>query len=251
MSGATTGDTAGSEVLVSYVHGGAGMPAGFRRGLTDAAERVSGLLAARGLTVRIVDAAHPDLTPAEALVSAAGVIVLGGGDVAPEVYGQAIEVDNLYYVDAAADRFEIELVRRAAEAGTPVLGICRGSQVINVAFGGSLVQDLGPGLHNREVVGDPWTDHDVALEAGTRVAALFGEERVTVRTGHHQAVDRLGEGLRIAGRADDGVVEATEGIDRWIVGLQWHPEEAQGDPLALERFFDGFSAAVREGSRDG
>jgi len=246
-----SGEESGTEVLVSYVHGGAGMPEGFRQGLTDSAERVSGLLRERGLSVRIIDAAQPNLPPAEALAGASGLIVLGGGDVAPEVYGQAVLVDNLYYVDAAADRFEIELVRRASEAGIPVLGICRGSQVINVAFGGSLVQDLGPGLHNREVVGDPWTDHDVALEAETRVAELFGEERVTVRTGHHQAVDRLGEGLRIAARADDGVVEATEGIDRWIVGLQWHPEEAQGDPIALERFFDGFSAAVREDLLEG
>lgn len=236
----------GAEVLVSYVHGGAGMPEGFRRGLTDAAERVTGLLAERGLSVRIVDAARPDVAPAEALRGAAGLIVLGGGDVAPELYGQPVEADNLYYVDAAADRFETELVRLAAAVYTPVLGICRGSQIINVAFGGTLVQDLGTGLHNREVVGDPWTDHEVTLEPGSRVQELFGEPRIVVRTGHHQAVDALGDGLRVAARAADGVVEATEATDRWVVGLQWHPEEAQGDPVALAGFFDGFAGAVRE-----
>ena len=233
------------EVLISYVHGGAGMPEGFRQGLIDSAERVSALLAECGLKVRIIDSANPEAPPAEALGQAAGLIVLGGGDVAPEVYGQETTVDNLYYVNADADLYETELVRRAAAADAPVLGICRGSQVINVAFGGTLVQDLGTGLHNREVVGDPWTDHEVLLEETSLVRELFAESQLTVRTGHHQAVDALGAGLRVAARAEDGVVEATEAVDRWVVGLQWHPEEAQGDPVALARFFDGFAQAVR------
>ncbi len=233
------------EVLISYVHGGAGMPEGFRQGLIDSAERVSALLAERGLKVRIIDSANPEAPPAEALGQAAGLIVLGGGDVAPEVYGQETTADNLYYVNADADLYETELVRRAAAADAPVLGICRGSQVINVAFGGTLVQDLGTGLHNREVVGDPWTDHEVLLEEASLVRELFAESQLTVRTGHHQAVDALGAGLRVAARAEDGVVEATEAVDRWVVGLQWHPEEAQGDPVALARFFDGFAQAVR------
>lgn len=231
-------------VLVSYVHGGHGMPEGFRQGLTASATRVSGLLTDRGLAVRIIDAAQPEALPGDQLAEIAGVIVLGGGDIAPELYGQDTEVDNLYYVDEAADRFETELVRRAASQGLPVLGICRGSQVVNVAFGGTLVQDLGPGLHNREVVGDPWTEHDVDIEHDTRVRDLFREDRITVRTGHHQAVDRLGDGLRVAARAHDGIVEAIEAIDGWVVGLQWHPEEEEGDPVALGRFFDGFADAV-------
>lgn len=245
MTGAGAAPSSAPDVLISYVHGGAGMPEGFRRGLIDSAERVSGLLTERGLRVRIIDSAQPSVAPEEALAEAAGLIVLGGGDVAPEVYGQEPRVDNLYYVDADADLFETDLVRRAAGAGIPVLGICRGSQIINVAFGGTLVQDLGTGLHNREVVGDPWTDHEVALDPASLVQELFGESRITVRTGHHQAVDALGAGLRVAARAEDGVVEATEAVDRWVVGLQWHPEEAQGDPIALARFFDGFAAAVR------
>lgn len=209
-----------------------------------AAERVSALLEARGLAVEIVNAANPGTSSADALSAAAALVVLGGADIDPACYGETLQADNLYYVDTAADRFEIDLVQRARDAGMPVLGICRGSQIINVAFGGSLIQDLGPGLHNREIVGDPWTDHAIDIAAGTLLRSITQESQIVVRTGHHQAVDRLGDGLRIAARAEDGVVEATEATDGWVLGVQWHPEEAQGDPLMLERYFDEFARAA-------
>lgn len=232
-------------VTVSYSRDGRDAPEAFRRELVEAAERVSGLLEARGAEVRLVNAAHPEFDTEGALAGASGLVVLGGADIDPATYGQTLQADNLYYVDPAADRFEIGLVRAASDRALPVFGICRGLQVINVALGGTLIQDLGSGLHNAEVTGDPWKDHTVALEAGTRLREFLGEAAVSVRTGHHQAVDRLGTGLRVAARADDGVVEAAEGVDQWVLGLQWHPEESHGDPLALGRLFDGYAEAVR------
>ena len=157
-----------------------------------AADRVAALLEARGLAVEIVNAANPGISAASALSGADALVVLGGADIDPACYGKSLEADNLYYVDPAADRFEIDLVQHARDAGMPVLGICRGSQIINVAFGGSLIQDLGPGLHNREVVGDPWTDHAIEIEAGTLLRSITQEPQIIVRTGHHQAGDRLG-----------------------------------------------------------
>lgn len=234
-----------AQVTVSFSKDGAEAPEKFRSELVEAAERVRGLLEERGIEVLLVNAANPDRSTEEALSGASGLMILGGADIDPSVYGQDLEADNLYYVDPAADRYEVGLVRAAAESGIPVFGICRGLQIINVAMGGTLIQDLGPGLHNQEVTGDPWTDHGVALAAGTRLRACIGQEDISVRTGHHQALDRMGDGLRVAARAADGVVEAAEGTDRWILGLQWHPEEAHGDTLTLGRLFDDYADAVR------
>ncbi len=235
-------------VVVSFSKDGKDAPLAFRRELGEAADRVRELLEARGLEVRIVNAAHPEIDAREAVASAAGVVVLGGADIDPAVYGQELQADNLYYVDTAADEFEVGLVRCATEQGKPVFGICRGSQILNVALGGTLIQDLGPGLHNAEITGNPWRDHDVEVTEGSLLQRVVGADRITVRTGHHQAVETLGAGLRVAARADDGVIEATEGAEAagpWMLGVQWHPEEGQGDPIALARFFDGYAEAVR------
>lgn len=233
-------------VIISFSRDGKDAPEAFRTELQEASERVSALLEARGIEVSVVNAANPDSEADAAIAGADGLIVLGGADIDPAVYGQALEADNLYYVDTAADEYEINLVQSATREDKPILGICRGSQILNVALGGTLIQDLGSGLHNQEVVGDTFTDHDVVVTEGSRLGEILGSPRVTVRTGHHQAVDALGSGLRVAAVADDGVVEATEGIDQWILGVQWHPEEAKGDPVALTRLFDGFTEAVAE-----
>jgi putative glutamine amidotransferase len=233
-----------SRVVVSFSQDGKDAPAAFREELGEAADRVSALLEARGLAVEIVNAANPDTSAKAALAGADALVVLGGADIDPACYGETLEADNLYYVDTAADRFEIDLVQHAREADMPVFGICRGSQIINVAFGGSLVQDLGEGLHNREVIGDPWTDHAIEIETDTLLKGIVQQPQIVVRTGHHQAVNRLGDGLRVAARAEDGVIEATEATEGWVLGVQWHPEEAQGDPLMLERYFDDFARAA-------
>lgn len=233
-----------ARVLVAYSQNGPEAPETFRRGLIEAGDRVRGLLEARGADVIVANAADPDDEPESLVASVDAVVVLGGADISPECYAQPQEADNLYYVDVSADRFEVALVRSATTESKPILGVCRGSQIINVAMGGTLVQDLGSGLHNFEVVGSPWTDHEVQLAEGSTLRDVLRDETIVVRTGHHQAVDDLGEGLRVSARAEDGVIEAIEGIDGWVMGVQWHPEEAKGDPEALDRLLDAFVTAT-------
>jgi putative glutamine amidotransferase len=239
-------------VLLSYVDT-AEFAADLRAAIPELGDTVTRELRARGVRGQPVNAAAPTWAADEATVRADGVLVLGGVDIDPAVYGQAPAAENLFTGDRDADEYEARLVRRAADLDKPVLGICRGSQVINVAFGGTLIQDLGNGLHVREVPGaggdieQAWTNHEVAVQPGTRLAALLGAPTLDVRVGHHQAVDEVGGGLVVAALASDGVVEAIEGSAGWIVGVQWHPEERRADPAVLARLLDGFVQAVRDG----
>jgi anthranilate synthase component 2/putative glutamine amidotransferase len=171
-----------------------------------------------------------------------GLVLVGGGDMAPDRYGQAAHARTAG-TSADRDGLELGLVRRAVEQGVPLLAVCRGMQVLNVALGGDLVQHLpdrtGSDAHLRE----PGTFGPLVVrtEPDSQVRRWCGE-RVDVVCHHHQAVDRLGTGLRVTARSEDGVVEAAEleGHD-FVVGVQWHPEEP-GDV----RLFDGLVAAARE-----
>lgn len=236
--------SATAPIVLSYSHRGPGAPQEFREELRAAAERTAEVLREQGCSILIVDASAPGVRPAALMAQAAGLVVLGGADIDPACYDQELAADNLYYVDPAADRFEIELVREAVTRRIPVFGICRGSQILNVALGGTLIQDLGTGLHNHEITGNPWTDHEVVIESRSELREILAADALTVRTGHHQAVDVLGAGLRAAAHATDGVIEAVEHTESWAIGVQWHPEEAHGDPIALRRLFTGFAQAV-------
>ncbi|GAA2426487.1 gamma-glutamyl-gamma-aminobutyrate hydrolase family protein [Streptomyces macrosporus] len=170
-----------------------------------------------------------------------GLFLLGGGDVDSALYGVVGPVPNSYGVDRRADEFALAAIRAAVDADRPVLGICRGSQLVNVAFGGTLVPDLEDHRLHRGGPGQPmFLDEKVTVVEGTRLAGLVQGPRLTVRSGHHQAVDRVGDGLVTAARADDGVVEATEHPDRWVVGVQWHPEDPAGSAAHRTRLFRGF-----------
>jgi gamma-glutamyl-gamma-aminobutyrate hydrolase PuuD len=166
--------------------------------------------------------------PVEVLDRVDGLLLIGGADLDPAVYGATRDAaTEATYRDR--DEFEIALLRGALKRGMPVLGICRGMQLINVALGGSLDQDLvtPDGDHpHRKVVGSfEGTDHFVKLEPGTLASESAAEEFTLARCHHHQAVSQLGEGLVVSGRADDGVIEAIEAADgRWLLGVQWHPE---------------------------
>ncbi|MFD1660436.1 gamma-glutamyl-gamma-aminobutyrate hydrolase family protein [Streptomyces caeni] len=132
----------------------------------------------------------------------------------------------------------------ACAAARPVLGVCRGSQLIDIAHGGTLIPDLADHRLHHGGPGQPmFLDEKVTITPGTQVADLAGELRPTVRSGHHQAVDRVGDGLVVAARADDGVVEAVEHPARWVVGVQWHPEDPDGCAVHRRRLFSGFVTA--------
>jgi putative glutamine amidotransferase len=157
-----------------------------------------------------------------------GLILAGGSDVDPALYGAEPHAET-GPTWRERDEFESALARRALEREIPVLGICRGMQLLNVALGGTLEQHLPDSLgddSHRHTPGE-FGDHDVELEPGSLAARAAGAERVTVRSHHHQGVDRLGEGLRPTGRSvPDGIVEAIELADRaFALGVLWHPEE--------------------------
>jgi gamma-glutamyl-gamma-aminobutyrate hydrolase PuuD len=161
-----------------------------------------------------------------------GVIFSGGSDLDPEMYGQEAHPET-YGIVEQRDRAELALLEAALARDMPVLAICRGSQVLNVALGGDLVQ------HLPDVVGDQkhkhtpgeYADHEVDVHPETRLGSLLGE-RAPVKSHHHQGFGRLGEGLQEAARADDGTVEALEDPSRrFTVGVLWHPEA--GDDLRL------------------
>jgi putative glutamine amidotransferase len=169
-----------------------------------------------------------------------GLLLMGGGDVDPARYGEHRRPE-VVGVSSTRDEFEISLVRAAVDAGIPTLAICRGMQVVNVALGGSLRQHLDDGgtVRHREL-DDGYATRTVRLEKGSRVATATDVERVETACSHHQAVKRLAEGLIPVAWADDGLVEAVELRDGWIVGVQWHPERTAVEDPAQQRLFDAF-----------
>jgi putative glutamine amidotransferase len=158
------------------------------------------------------------------------LVLAGGSDVDPACYGEPPRPQT-QRTWPERDRFEIAVVRRALEGGMPVLGICRGMQVLNVALGGTLVQHL-PDVIGHEAHRDTpgwFGEHEIRLEPGSLAARAAGGERVTVKSHHHQGLDRLGDGLVPSGwsTADD-LVEAVELRDHsFVLGVLWHPEEDQ------------------------
>lgn len=176
------------------------------------------------------------------------LLLTGGEDVEPARYGEQPH-PTVGEVNAARDATEVALVTAARERRLPTLAICRGIQLLNVAFGGSLVQDI-PSQRPDAANHDPESArgdavHDVSLEPGSRLAAIAGATALRVNSFHHQAVDRVAEGFRVTAWSPDGVIEGMEwgADDWWAVAVQWHPEE-------LTRGGGGiFEAVAREASR--
>lgn len=176
-----------------------------------------------------------------ALQTAHGLLLTGGGDVLSLAYGEEPHPASKYQ-DPARDEMELQLVQLALEQGLPILGICRGVQLLNVALGGSLVQDVPsqvPGAVQHYSKGlDAVLVHTVEIEEGTLLGRLFGARSTAVNSYHHQAVKDLGKGLCINCRAKDGVIEGVESTDgRPILGVQFHPEElAERHPVFRSLF---------------
>ena len=161
-----------------------------------------------------------------------GLLLLGGGDVDPHRYGARTVHEEVRGVDARQDEFEAAALTAALALDLPVLAICRGSQLLNVTCGGTLHQ---------HVDGHRLLAHAVTVEPGSRLAAL-GLERPVGHSVHHQSIDGVGDGLVVTARADDGTVEAVELPNRWVVGVQWHPEDTAADDPEQQAIFDAFVA---------
>lgn len=203
----------------------------------------------------------PQPDPERLLDLVDGLLVTGGGDIDPVVYGESTIHPTTYGIDAERDTFERALARAAIARDLPLLGICRGLQVLNVTLGGTLIQDiddqLGPAStighrqQNRQIPADE-IGHQVTIEPGTALARLYDNRPdLGVNSFHHQAIRDLGPGLVASARAADGTIEAVElPSRRFVLAVQWHPE------LMFERHatalvpFRGLIAAARAHARE-
>jgi putative glutamine amidotransferase len=181
-----------------------------------------------------------------------GLFLAGGVDVDPSSYG-APHHESTGRTDPARDAVELRLTRWALEDGMPFMGVCRGMQILNVARGGTLVQDtttLRPGSIKHDYFptqgyARDFRAHPVTARSGSRLACAFGDAPVMVNSMHHQGIDALGERLAATGVAPDGLIEAVEQSgDAWVVGVQWHPEMLLDQDAGTARLFEAFIAAA-------
>jgi putative glutamine amidotransferase len=200
------------------------------------------------------------ISPEALLHDLDGLLLTGGRDIDPELYGQPLQEGLGVDVDRPRDALEIPLARRALERDLPVLGICRGVQVLNVAAGGTLYQDItlagiARGSHNqRETVPQPPDDaavHDITIVRGSQLEGILGKGQIGVNTFHHQVIDRPAPRLAAVARSvepdGNGVIEAVEAAGRaFTVGVQWHPERMWRRVPACARLF---AALVRAAAR--
>jgi gamma-glutamyl-gamma-aminobutyrate hydrolase PuuD len=215
---------------------------------------------AYALPARYVDAVRraggrPVLVPspddASAVADVDGLLLAGGGDVEPRRFG-ASPHPMLYGLDPDRDELELGLVRLAVEREVPMLAICRGAQVANVALGGTLHQHL-PDLPHLEQHGVPGASagtvatHEVKLAEGSRTAQACGRAVVSVASSHHQGLDRLGEGLTAVAWTGDGLVEAVEHERGWLVAVQWHPELTAAEDPSQQALFEAFVRRAEAG----
>jgi gamma-glutamyl-gamma-aminobutyrate hydrolase PuuD len=186
----------------------------------------------------------------ETLDALDGMVFTGGSDIDPELYGEEAHAET-FGIQRPRDDAELALLRAALERDMPVLGICRGIQLLNVGLGGDLHQHLpevvGHEGHKHDPPGE-FNEHEVVIEPGTKLARALGP-RTRVMSHHHQGLRRLGEGLVEAAHADDGALEAIEAADRrFAVGVLWHPEAGE-DRALFESFVSEAKRYAKERQR--
>jgi putative glutamine amidotransferase len=219
--------------------GGYGVPENY----VDAVRRASG----RATLVLPGD----DRSPAELLDAFDALLLVGGGDVDPARYGAEPD-PTLYGVEPDRDDLEIALLREADARRFPTLCVCRGMQVMNVAFGGTLIQHLADDdrfIPHGVPSGEEHIAHQVKLAAASRIADAANTDVLSCASHHHQGVDAdgLGDGIVATGWSEDGLVEAIEREEGWMVGAQWHPEETAGEDRAQQGLFDGLLRRAASG----
>lgn len=203
-----------------------------------------------GAQVFLTPQPEPGTNAAEIVRGFDGLLIIGGEDLAADVSGAAPQ-DIGEGASAERDHWEITLIKAALADDIPVLGICRGMQLLNVAFGGSLHGNIaGSSALHPPVPADRDEAlsfrHQVAFEPGSLVSLTYGSTAKEANSLHHQAVNHVGSGLRVSGRSEDGVVEALELSEaRWCLGVQWHPELLPDDPQELQLFTE-FAHACQE-----
>ena len=231
--------------VARWPEGGYGVPAPYLDALRRAGARAAML------------APGEEGAPEELLEPFDGLLLVGGGDVDPARYGGRPDSEHLYGIEPDRDELEFAFLHAAERDRIPTLCICRGMQVLNVAFGGTLHQHL-PDLDELMVHGIPMEDtysmHEVGPERGTYLSAMTKSRPLTCASHHHQGVDRVGKRLRVSGRSPDGLVEAIElrvdpaedpYLEPWIVGVQWHPEETAATDRVQQSLFDGLALLAR------
>ncbi len=185
-----------------------------------------------------------------------GLCLTGGDDVDPAYFGEDPHPKLGLMDDVRRDELERALCEGLRTQGVPTLAICRGIQIMNVAYGGTLIQDIpaqveGAIRHAQDAVRSDALGHAIAVEPGTRLHALVGADTTRVNSFHHQAVGRVAEGLVVSARSSDGVIEGLEDpAHPWCVGVQWHPERRLEDPLTLA-LFAGLVEAARSAAHAG
>jgi putative glutamine amidotransferase len=179
-----------------------------------------------------------------------GVVLTGGEDIDPAEYGQRRRPE-VEAVHTRRDACEIALARRARERRLPTLAICRGIQVVNVAFGGTLIQDIPAqqpsGINHDQSKERAKRLHDVRVEKNSRLARALDATQLSVNSSHHQSVDRVAEGFKVTARAPDGIIEGMETPDDewWMLAVQWHPEELIDDSKPWDRgLFKAFARQI-------
>ncbi len=174
----------------------------------------------------------PILDPVEALTTLDGVLLTGGGDIDPHRYGATSVHPETYGISSVRDDFELALAREAVVRDVPLLAICRGVQVLNVALGGTLVQHIPDAVpaaleHRQNELGIPVgeTAHPVTIQPGSLLERVVKATTIAVNSYHHQAIEQPAPGLAVVARSPDGVIEAVElPLARFVLGVQWHPE---------------------------
>ena len=213
----------------------------------DALQRV-------GLTPVLVTPAHGSRDIDALLSICSGLVLAGGEDIDPSRYGEE-PIPQLGPINPPRDVAEFRTLEAALERDLPVLGICRGHQLLNVFFGGSLYQDIGvaTGEGHLHLQTTPWGSHhhDVTVERDSRLGRAIGRERMEINSYHHQAIRELAPTLEVTARADDGLIEAVESKEhRWLVGVQWHPERHEAEAEDTDANLSLFQAFARVVSQE-